>query len=440
MTSIRDNTPSLTRRTLMGAAGAGLLGSTIAAHPRPAAGQEVVTLTLWSWLPNMQKEVDLFERAHPNIKVQYVNAGQGAAHYTKMRTALKAGAGLPDVAQVEFYMLPSFRLVNALADLAPLGADKIAGDYIPWTWQQVSSGGKVYGIPWDSGPIGLLYREDILDKYQITPPTTWEEFADSAARLSKDAKDVFLGDVMLNNSSWMYGCFWQAGWNPFKVEGTKISIAFNDAAAKKVATYWQKLIDAKAVDIMPSYTTEWYTAYDRGRYATWFIAAWGPVFLSQFAKSSAGLWRAAPPPQWETGKYVSANMGGSTLAVTTQSKHPKEAAELAMWLMNDPTPTDMFVTQQFLFPTMKSILDSPSFANTTNAFYGGQKVDEVFIESAKHVDRVIEWSPFQDYVNAQLIAEMTAAGAGKGTLVQALDRVQDNLVKYAKMQGFTITV
>jgi multiple sugar transport system substrate-binding protein len=111
-----------------------------------------------------------------------------------------------------------------------------------------------------------------------------------------------------------------------------------------------------------------------------------------------------------------------------------------MWLMNDPTPTDMFVTQQFLFPTMKSILDSPSFVNATNAFYGGQKVNEVFIESAKHVDRVIEWSPFQDYVNAQLIAEMTAAGAGKGTLVQALDRVQDNVVKYAKMQGFTVTV
>jgi multiple sugar transport system substrate-binding protein len=164
------------------------------------------------------------------------------------------------------------------------------------------------------------------------------------------------------------------------------------------------------------------------------------VFLSQFAKSSAGLWRAAPPPQWEAGKYVSANMGGSTLAVTTQSKHPREAAALAMWLLNDPTSANSFVTQQFLFPTLKSILNSPSFANVTNAFYGGQKVNGVFIESAKHVDRVIEWSPFQDYVNARFINEMSAAGGGKGTLVQALDRMQDNLVKYAREQGFTVKV
>jgi hypothetical protein len=35
---------------------------------------------------------------------------------------------------------------------------------------------------------------------------------------------------------------------------------------------------------------------------------------------------------------------------------------------------------------------------------------------------------------------MSAAGSGQGTLVQALDRVQDNLVKFAKSQGFTMKV
>jgi len=425
----------LSRRRFVVGASTGLLAPAIV---RPASAQEIVTLTMWAWPPNTQDEVDAFERAHPNIKVQYVNAGQGAAHFTKMRTALKAGTGLPDVAQVTFDMIPTFRLADALIDLVPYGADKIRNDFVPWSWEQVSSGGKVYGIPWDSGPIGLLYRDDVLAKYKITPPKTWDEFAESAIKLSKDGSDVFLTDLMLNSGSWMAGAFWQAGWNPFKVEGTTISIAVNDAAAKRVASLWQTMLDAKAVEAKPAYTTEWYTAYDQGRYATWFIAAWGPVFLSQFAKSSAGLWRAAPAPQWDMGKTVSSNMGGSTLAVMKQSVHPKEAAELAMWLMDSPISTSMFSSKQFLFPTTMALLDSPQFAGAPNAFYGGQKVNEVFIESAKHIDRVIEWCPFQDYAHAQMQNEMTAAGGGKGTLVQALDRVQDTLVRYAKAQGFTV--
>ena len=38
-----------------------------------------VTLTFWTWVPNVQSEVNLFEQSHPNIKIKVVNAGQGAA-------------------------------------------------------------------------------------------------------------------------------------------------------------------------------------------------------------------------------------------------------------------------------------------------------------------------------------------------------------------------
>src|SRR3954452_9759860 len=59
------------------------------------------TLTFWTWVPNIQQEVALFEKKYPAIKVKVVNAGQGVAHYTKLRTALKAGTGAPDLAQIE---------------------------------------------------------------------------------------------------------------------------------------------------------------------------------------------------------------------------------------------------------------------------------------------------------------------------------------------------
>ncbi len=66
-----------------------------------------VTLTFWTWVPNVQSEVNLFEQSHPNIKIKVVNAGQGAPEYTKLRTALKAGSGGPDIVQIEFQYLPT---------------------------------------------------------------------------------------------------------------------------------------------------------------------------------------------------------------------------------------------------------------------------------------------------------------------------------------------
>src|SRR6266576_615655 len=57
------------------------------------------TLTFWSWVPDIQKEVALFEKKYPAVKVDVINAGQGTDAYTKLRTALKAGKGAPDIAQ-----------------------------------------------------------------------------------------------------------------------------------------------------------------------------------------------------------------------------------------------------------------------------------------------------------------------------------------------------
>ena len=66
------------------------------------------TLTFWTWVPDIKNQVDLFMKAYPKIKVNIVNVGQGAPHYQKLRTAIQAGQGGPDVAQMEFQFIPSF--------------------------------------------------------------------------------------------------------------------------------------------------------------------------------------------------------------------------------------------------------------------------------------------------------------------------------------------
>jgi multiple sugar transport system substrate-binding protein len=157
------------------------------------------SLTFWTWVPDIQKEVNLFEQKYPNIKVKVVNAGQPADEYPKLRTALKAGTGAPDVVQLELHELPSFVLTGSVLDLAPYGANDIKPKFVPWVWNQVAQGGSVYAIPQDTGPMGMLYRKDIFDKHHISVPTTWAEFAAAAKKLHDADPKVYLTNLPPNN-------------------------------------------------------------------------------------------------------------------------------------------------------------------------------------------------------------------------------------------------
>jgi multiple sugar transport system substrate-binding protein len=103
------------------------------------------TLTFWTWVPDINKEVAVFQSKYPAIKVNVVNAGQGTPEYTKLRTALKAGTGAPDLVQMEFQYIPTFTLTKSLIDLRPYGAEANKSKFVDWTWKQVTgAGGEVW--------------------------------------------------------------------------------------------------------------------------------------------------------------------------------------------------------------------------------------------------------------------------------------------------------
>jgi multiple sugar transport system substrate-binding protein len=404
----------------------------------PTDGEQV-ELVFWTWVPDIENQVALFEEAHPHINVEVINVGQGADHYQQLRTALEAGAGAPDVAQIEYQMVPSFTITNSLVDLSEYGAADIAGDYVDWVWEQVSdASGAVWAIPQDTGPMGLLYREDIFEEHGIEVPTTWEEFAEAGRQLRAAAPDTYITNLPPNDPGQLNSLFWQAGSQPFHVEGEEITINVNDDAAVRVSEYWQELIDEDIVSTDPDFVDEWYRGFVEDRYATWITAAWGPVFLAGAAEETSGLWRAAPLPQWEEGAEASANWGGSTNAVTVQSEHPEEAAQLAIWINNEHEPAKMFALEQFFFPPQLSVLEDPEFRDHAFDFYGGQQVNQVFIEASEQVETGFEWSPFQTYVYDQLSDTYGAEMVPGGDLVGALDRLQDTLVSYAESQGFAV--
>lgn len=400
-------------------------------------------LTFWTWVPDIENEVALFEKAYPAIDVEVVNVGQGADHYKKLRSALQAGKGAPDVAQLEFQHVQSFALGDNLLDLTPYIPADASDNFVPWVWEQVKStdGSKVWSIPQDSGPMGQLYREDILQAHGIEVPTTWDDFATAAQTLHDADPNVYLTNMPGNDMGQFTAMLWQAGARPFGWDGDKtVTIDVTSDEATQVAQYWQDLIQADLVSVDPDFTDTWYQGLANGKYASWTpAAAWGPVFLQGTAANTSGLWRAADIPQWDaSGDPVSANWGGSSDAVLKSTKNPVAAAQFALWLNNDPSSTLMMANEQFLFPTTNDTLANPEFTDQEPEFYGGQQVNKLFAQISTTVPDDFGWLPFTDYAYSAGQETVGKAIADKGDVVAALSAWQDDLVSYAKQQGFTV--
>ena len=124
---------------------------------------EATQVSVWAWYPAFEEVVDLFNETHDEVQICWTNAGQGNDEYTKFSTAIESGSGAPDVIMLEAEVLSSFSIRNALVDLSEYGASDVQGDYTEGAWKDVSSGDAVYAIPVDGGPMGMLYRQDILD-------------------------------------------------------------------------------------------------------------------------------------------------------------------------------------------------------------------------------------------------------------------------------------
>ncbi|MBO3735092.1 ABC transporter substrate-binding protein [Glycomyces niveus] len=397
-------------------------------------------LNFWTWVPGIEKEVELFHQAYPKVKVDVVNAGQGNPHYAKLRTALRAGNGAPDIAQLEYQMIQSFVITDDLLDLAPYGAKDIGDQFVEFAWSQVSgANGEVWAIPQDTGPMGMLYREDIFQAHGIDVPATWDDFAAAAAALRAADPEVYLTNFAPSQGAFFAAMLWQAGADPFGgSEGPDLNVDLTSPEAEKVARYWGDLSEQDLIAVDADFNDQWYQALNKGKYATWVAPAWAPTFLQSAAASTSGLWRVAPLPQWEAGQQVSSNWGGSTSAVMATTRNPIAAAVFAQFINTDPKSTATMANEQFLYPPAKAILDDPAFTGQQLEFYGGQEVNGLFAQIGESVHPDFQWAPFQDKVYADFTATVGTAVAEKTDAVAAMEAWQQRTEEYAKYQGFTV--
>ncbi len=417
------------------------------AQGMPVYNGPEVTLSFWSWVPGIDKAIAEFEKAYPNIKIKWDNVGNGTAEYNKLITALQAGSGAPDVAQIEFQALPTFINSGGVVDLSKLGVGQIKDKFVPWTWGQVSRGNSVYAIPQDTGPLAFAYRKDIYDKYGLKVPTTWKEFAADAKKLH-DATNgkVFMTNfdgVGSGNGSYLLGLVWGDGGRIWNLNGDTWTQTLNGPKVKKVANFWMNLIKNGEVGTVTTWTSDWYKALGSGEIASAIVAAWSPLlYANNLGPQSAGQWRVAPMPQWpDVSKFTTGNWGGSTDAVTIQAKNPLAAAVFSIWLNSNTTATDLNWLNGGLFPAALAGLQTKVLHNTdtsTGKYFGGQDLAKVFTEASQAVDVNFPWAPWYNLTMTALGQAINDATAGKASIDTGLDNAQQTVIKQAQQQGYKV--
>jgi len=398
-----------------------------------------VELTYWAWAPNLDKVVDIWNKKNPDIHVTVNKQDGGDPAITKLLTAIKAGSGAPDVIQAEYQKIPTLVAANALADLSKTSANDTKSHFASGVWNSVTLGGNaLYAIPQDTGPMVFYYRAGVFDKLGLSIPKTWDEYAADARAIHKADPTTYLGTFSSNDAGWFTGLAQQAGASWWGVSGNAWSVNIDKKPTQKVAGYWGGLVQEGIIDNTPMYTPEWNTALNTGKQVGWLSAVWGPGVLSGNAADTAGKWKVAPMPQWDSSKPATGNWGGSSTGVTTQSKHVDAAVKFATWLNTDPAAVKALVVETGIYPADSSaanaaLTKAPSFFSNQPDFY------KVAADAAKTVSS-FTYGPNVNVAFSAYNDEFAKAAQSKqrSAFLTAVTNVQQITVADLKKTGFTV--
>lgn len=398
-----------------------------------------VELTFWTWAPNMDKVVDLWNEQNPDVQVTVNKQDGGDPAVTKLLTAIKGGSGAPDVMQAEYQKIPTLVSADALADISGEIGDDVAGQFPEGVWNAVTLGSDaVYAIPQDSGPMQFYYRADVFEQLGLEVPTTWDEYAQVAEAIHTADPTTYLGTFSAADAGWFTGLAQQAGASWWGIDGDAWTVDVDDEATLQVADYWGGLVESGVIDNKPMYTPEWNAALNDGGQVGWLSAIWAPGVLEGNAPDTAGLWRMAPMPQWDPANPATGNWGGSATAVTSQSEHPAQAAEFVTWLNTSQEAVDALVDEAGIYPASTpaqagALTEPPAFfADQADFWEIAAETAETAASFSYGPNVNVTYSAYNDEFGKATEARSRAA------FTAAVEAMQTITVDDLKSSGFTV--
>lgn len=399
----------------------------------PAAGGDVVTITMWNGfnaheVDTLNQQIEKYwAPTHPNIKV----VAEGSKDNDMILTAMSGGDPPDVIIAGSSEVVTLWASQGAIMDLTPAVDPvraQLESEQVPAGLSWVTFEGKYYGVPFVNYNWGLFYNKDLFKEAGLDPekpPKTLDELTEYAKKLTKvDASGNItqLGWMPINDP-WRAMNFVLNSGGKFYDPATSAP-TLNDpniVAAFKWDLELQKLYGLDKVAAFTTGFTQGDNPFQLGKVAMYIDGCWNPVF---FANNTPDLNFGVAAIPYSDPKYANANdVGTNPIVVPVGSKHPKEAMEFAVFFgMNKEMSRD-FSSLISNLPQIKSEIST--FTEDPNT---------KFFADLSNSPNAVAWAPVpysQKYLDelVSAIGEMYNNNVDPQT---ALDNAQKIVLEAAK--------
>jgi cellobiose transport system substrate-binding protein len=373
-------------------------------------------LSMWTWVGSVNDSlIAQAEKAIPGATSKRLAMTRIGNNYkTKLLTALAGKSLVPDIVAMNDDVATYFPNADQFYDLRELGADQQAGDFLPWKWKLgITPANRMMAYPMDTGPMALFYRTDIFEKAGVTVDPAEVAAAapdwDGFIQLGKKVRQAVPGSAITDNITAVFDyALAQQRQRYLTADGQYIG------AGDHIRQVWDLSVRVGKEGLSANAqngSTDADAVVTNGRLVAYNAAVWwaqlGP---KNAAPATKGKWRVTASPGG------AGNRGGSFLAITKYCKDPEAAMAFITWLESSKNQAEAFL-DPVLFPSTPASYTDPRLA-APDPFFGGQRIVDVFAESAKNYPGAY-LSPYDTIVGNALKAELVNVEVGSKTSDQA---------------------
>lgn len=413
----------------LAACGGGSTETAESAAPAPAESGDVVTIEYVHRLPDgdgmvkVQEIADRWNAEHPNVQVKTTKFdGKADELAKKLETDVKAGTA-PCLAQLGYAEVPE-AFVKGLVEDVTVEAEKYK-DNFSGAYGQMSVGGKVVGLPQDTGPVVYYYDKAEFEALGLKVPTTLDELKAEAKKAAAAGKYILAFETD-ETSHFLAAQAASVGEPWYSAKDDKWSVKVENKGAEVVAGFWQEMIDEKAALVLGRWTADYDTALKDKKLIGNLGAAWEAGFFldSVIPEDKEGTWQVALMPDFGEG-VKSGPDGGSGVAVLKGCAHVAEAMEFNNFFN---TQTADLATQGLVVAAKGDVV-TPEKAKRQ---FGGQDVYKVLAEANQSLNPEFNFIPGFSAVHAKMVEIGGKVGTGEAKVADIFKAGQEESIAALK--------
>jgi multiple sugar transport system substrate-binding protein len=379
----------LRRTTFTALAGAVALVAGLAAAT--AAHAQQTTLRVFSGGANqrpdlMRKLFDQYQAKNPGMKIDIETGGATSELQRQyLSTVLNAKDSAIDIYMIDIVNPAQYFGAGWLEPLdgyigKPADALK---PYLPVYASSNVVDGKLAAMPAFADAMFMYYRKDLLEKYKIAEPKTWDELAAAASKIQKAEGNANLQGLSIQGAP-IEGAvctfllpYWSQG-KDFNDASGKMTL--DKAAATKGLTQWLSMVDQGVIkkNVAEVKTPDTVNEFKAGQVV--FAINWGFAwdrFKDDADSQVKGKVGVMPLPAMAGGKSATC-VGGWQWAVSAFSKNKAAAANLVKY-MSSPEASKYLAVEGSLLATYQSVYTDadvvkavPWFKDAANVVIAGK--------------------------------------------------------------------